>query len=252
MDLNTGQTVFSSQADVERPMASLTKLMTALLIVEHYPLDEWVTVPKLVTETPGNIAYLPPGEQFTVGDLLTALLVASANDAAISLAQYHSGSEEAFVEEMNERAASIGLTGTQYANPSGMDDPRQWSTPRDIAHLMAFIQKYPAIRDRLGMQRKTIWSRSGQKIVLATTHALLRAEPSIVREGKTGTTGAAGQCLVSVVEKDGHSYIVVLFHSLQRYVDMKVVLVSLFGPEYEEVPPVEDAECLQGGSCPTP
>lgn len=252
MDLKTGQTVYGIQADIERPMASLTKLMTALLIVEHHDLHEWVTVPKEITETKGSVAYLPPGEQFTVGNLLSALLIASANDAAVTLARYHSGSTEAFVKEMNARAASLGLTGTQYANPSGMDDPRQWSTPRDIALLTSFIQKEPAIADRMGTKGIVITSRSGKELRLTHTHALLRAEHTLVREGKTGTTGEAGQCLVSVVSKDGQSYIVVLLRSQKRYDDMKVILASLFGSEGETTSPVEDTECVQGGGCPSP
>ena len=252
MDLRTGQTIYSAQGDVERPMASLTKLMTALIIVEHHRLNEWVTVPKKIADTQGSVAYLPPGERFTVGDLLTALLVASANDAAVTLAQYHSDSEESFVKEMNARAVALGLVGTQYANASGLDNPRQWSTPRDIAHLVAFIQKYSAIKDRMGMRSATIRSRGGRTLVLTNTNALLRAQPGLVREGKTGTTNAAGQCLATIVEKNGRSYVVVLFHSLQRYKDMKVILGTIFGPEGENMPPVEDTECEQGGGCPIP
>ncbi|MDD4628332.1 MAG: serine hydrolase [Candidatus Peribacteraceae bacterium] len=251
MDLGTGQTLYDSQGDIERPMASLTKLMTALIIVEHHKLDEWVPIPKIVTETQGSVAYLPEGEKFTVGDLLSAMMIASANDAAVALANYHSGSTEAFVKEMNARAASLGLTGTRYANSSGLDDPRQWSTPRDIAILTSFVLKVPAIRERMGERGSVIVSRGGQEIKLAHTHALLRAGAPGVTAGKTGTTGAAGQCLVSVIEKEGRQYVVVLLHSRQRYVDMKTVLANLLGGE--SVPstlPVEDTECAQGGGCP--
>ncbi|HBH19440.1 MAG TPA: hypothetical protein DEB30_01150 [Candidatus Peribacter riflensis] len=252
IDLASGQMLYGSQADVERPMASLTKLMTALLIVEHHDLDEWVTVPKEATEITGSVAYLPPGEQFTVGDLLSALLVASANDAAVTLARFHSGSTEAFVKEMNARAAALGLTGTQYANPSGMDDPRQWSTPRDIARLTAHIQKEPALRERLALKGTRIAGKSGQEIALTHTHALLRARNPFVEEGKTGTTNAAGQCLVSVVGEGEREYVVVLLHSQQRYDDMKAILASLFGAEGTTDIPVQDTECAQGGGCPAP
>lgn len=251
MDVASGQTVYGAQADVERPMASLTKLMTALLIVEHHRPEEWVTVPKGIAETPGSVVSLLPGEQFTVGDLLSALLIASANDAAVALARYHGGSTEAFVKEMNGRAVSLGLTGTQYANPSGMDDPRQWSTPRDIAHLTMFVQKYAPIRDRMGMRGARMRSREGREIPLTHTHALLGIPRTLVREGKTGTTGLAGQCLVSLVEHQGQSYVVVLLHSQQRYGDMKDILAGLFGSvgEATEIP-VEETECVQGGGCP--
>lgn len=250
VDLASGQTVFGEHADIERPMASLTKLMTALVIAESHDLQEWVTVPKNIADTPGSVAYLPPGDQFTVGDLLSALLVASANDAAVTLARFHSGSTEAFVKEMNGRAAALGLTGTQYANASGMDDPRQWSTPRDIARLTAFIQKEPAIRERMALRGAVIHSRGGQTISLSHTHALLRANNPLVEEGKTGTTNAAGQCLVSVVGKDGQEYVVVLLRSQQRYDDMQVILSSLFGATGTTEIPVQDTECEQGGGLP--
>jgi len=252
MDLASGQTVYGSQADVERPMASLTKLMTALIIAENHKMTEWVMIPKEIAETPGSVVYLPPGEQFTVGDLLSALLIASANDAAVTLARFHSGSTQAFVQEMNERAVALGLTGTQYANPSGMDDPRQWSTPRDIARITAFIQKEASIHERMSKAGAVIRSRGGQEIRLTHTHALLRAQNSFVEEGKTGTTGAAGQCLVSVVRNKDQEYVVVLLHSLKRYDDMKEVLTSLFGSEGDTVTPVEETECAQGGGCPLP
>jgi len=249
LDLETGQTLYALQGDIERPMASLTKLMTALMIVENHDLREWVTIPQGTESVKGSIAYLPVGEQFTVGDLLTALLVASANDAAAVLAQYHSGTMGNFVEAMNARAPALGLNGTHYANPSGMDDPRQWSTPRDMAVLSSFVLQKAALRDRMGIRGTTIRSRSGQEIRLTHTHALVQSEPNIIPAGKTGTTGAAGQCLVSLVEKDHHEYLVVLLHSAQRYTDMQTILASLLGIEGMDTP-VEDTECLQGGGCP--
>jgi D-alanyl-D-alanine carboxypeptidase (penicillin-binding protein 5/6) len=151
---------------------------------------------------------------------------------------------------MNARALSLGLTGTQYANASGMDDPRQWSTPRDIARLVSFIQNEPAIRERMALKGTIIRSKNGQEISLTHTHALLRANNPLVEEGKTGTTNAAGQCLVSVVGKDGHEYVVVLLKSQKRYDDMQAILLSLFGSTGATATPVQDTECAQGGGCP--
>ena len=249
LDVRTGQALFAQQGEIERPMASLTKLMTALLIVEHHAMQEVVTIPQGTELVKGSIAYLPVGEKFTVGDLLTALLVVSANDAASVLAQYHSGTQEKFVEEMNARALSLGLSGTHYANPSGMDNPRQWSTPRDMAALASFVLRKPEIRERMSIRGTTIHSRGGVAIPLLHTHALVRAGSPVVPLGKTGTTGTAGQCLISLVENEGQEYLVVLLHSAQRYADMKTILSSLLGIEGVDTP-VEDTECLQGGGCP--
>ncbi len=226
LDLRSAQEVYGQAEDVERPMASLTKLMTALLIVENHDLGEWVKIPHLVADVGGQKAYLPGGEHFTVGDLLSALLLLSANDAAETLAIYHSGSVSDFVREMNERAVSLGLRETSYANPTGLDDEDQYSTPRDIAWITTFVTRQPEIRERMSMRADTIWSREGSRIDLWHTHALLHTEESVVA-GKTGTTGAAGQCLVSLVAEGGREYVVVLLHSQERYADLRTILRSL-------------------------
>lgn len=228
VDLDSGQTVYERNIAVPRPMASLTKLMTALLIVENHNLNEVVTVPRNVQEVIGTKAWLPPGEQFTVADLLSALLIMSANDAAITLAQFHSGSTEEFVAAMNERAAELGLKDTNYQNPSGLDATVQHSSPRDLAWLAMFVMKVDAISQRLSTPFGQISSLSGKTIMLAHTHQLVRdAEPSGVLAGKTGTTDAAGQCLLSIVEAGGRRYITVLLHSKDRYADMRAVLSIL-------------------------
>jgi|TARA_Y100000310_G_scaffold328972_1_gene398025 D-alanyl-D-alanine carboxypeptidase len=230
-DALSGQRLFAKQARIQRPMASLTKLMTALIIVENHQLDEIVTVPRGVVDVTGNKAYLPPGKHFTIGDLLSALLINSANDAAMTLAQFHSGSVSAFVDEMNERALRLGMTGTSFRNPAGLDHPAHWSTPQDIAWLTMFSMRYKEISSRLGSSGRRIASREGDSIQLYHTHALLH-EVGPVMAGKTGTTTGAGQCLMSVVEGAAQDYIVVLFNSNQRYKDMQTILSSLeTGPE---------------------
>ncbi len=222
-DAGTGQKLFSKDAKVQRPMASLTKLMTAVLIAENHAMGERVTIPKNVTDVAGNIAYLPPGTTFTVGDLLSALLINSANDAATTLAQYHSGSVPAFVAAMNERALALGMTATSFRNPAGLDNPAQWSTPQDIAWLTMFALGNPIIADRLSSAGGRIVSLQGDTIQLYHTHALMH-EAGPVTAGKTGTTNEAGQCLMSVVDEGGKTYVVVLLNSNQRYKDMQTIL----------------------------
>jgi D-alanyl-D-alanine carboxypeptidase len=226
MDLEGGQPIFAYQEETKRSMASLTKLMTALIIVENHDLDEWVAVPGEIDDVVGNTVYLPKNSEFTVGDLLYALLIASANDAAETLAVYHSGSREAFVAEMNMRAVVLGLHDTSYANPSGMDSVNQWSTPKDLAWLTTFVLREPAIRERMETRGTQISSKNGYNILLTHTHALLHAD-NYVKAGKTGTTPKAQQCLISVAEVEGREYVVVLLHSLQRYRDVQNVLRAL-------------------------
>lgn len=230
LDAESGQTLYAKYSDVKRPMASITKLMTALVIAENHDMSEIVTVPSGVEHVIGNKAYLTAGEQFTVGDMLSALLIASANDAAYVLARFHSGNEAEFVAVMNDRAAQLGLHDTSYANAAGFDDEKQYSTPKDIAGLMRFALKNPVLAERMEQRWDRIYSRQGTDITLNHTHALLHTASSgsgEVLAGKTGTTDAAKQCLVSLVEHEGRSMIVVLLRSSERYADMEAILATL-------------------------
>lgn len=225
IDAQSGQRVYGRQFDVPRPMASLTKLMTAMIIVEHHKLSEVVRIPQGIDSSHSTV-HLPAGEQFTVGDVLSAMLVPSANDAAVALAVHHSGSVEAFVKEMNARASSLGLTQTSFENPAGLDASLQHSSPQDIAWLTMAALRHPAIQKRLGMRGVRIASLQGTEISLTHTHALLHSAGP-VKAGKTGTTSGANECLMSVVQEDGHRYIIVLLDSLQRYRDMSTILAAL-------------------------
>ncbi len=232
IDLDSAQTVYASGADSSHPMASLTKLMTALLIVEKHSLDEEVTIPPSARDVIGNSAHLPVGQRFTVGDLLSAMLIPSANDAAVALAEFHAGSADAFVKDMNDRAVELGLSHTSYANPVGLDDSKQLSSPRDLAWLATYVLRHESIRSRMSLKEANITSLEGTEIYLAHSHQLLDV-PSIlpgsavVTAGKTGTTDNAGQCLLSLVEAGGRRYVTVLLGSSDRYSDMQQVLLSL-------------------------
>jgi D-alanyl-D-alanine carboxypeptidase (penicillin-binding protein 5/6) len=225
-DLESGQTVVEVNANRRRPMGSLTKLMTALIIAENHAMNEVVTVPKEAQRIGGSVAHLRAGERYTVGALLSALLIASANDAATTLALYHSGSEKAFVEEMNARAQELGLKNTSYANPHGLDAPGEWSSPRDLAWLASFVLRTHSIEARMSSPEASISSIGGRSITLENTHALLHQQSPVIA-GKTGTTEAAGQCLLSIVRQGKRDYIVVLLGSHERYADMRIVLSVL-------------------------
>lgn len=240
VDLDSGQTIYARGADEPRPMASLTKLMTALLIVEHHQLDEIVPVPAKAADVVGTDVHLPIFNRFTVGDMLSALLIPSANDAAYSLAVFDAGSMEAFSEKMNQRAKELGLTETSYENSIGLDDTRQQSSPRDLALLSMAVLRHEEIRDRMSTTQASIRSLEGNIVALYHSHQLLDVPltasvtgtgtedgDAIVRAGKTGTTDEAGQCLLSIVEAHGRRYVAVLLHSRDRYADMRTILTSL-------------------------
>ncbi len=222
-DLLSGQDVAGRATDARMPIASLTKLMTALIIAETHGMEEIVTIPQAVSGVEGQTVRLMPGERYTVGDLLTATLVQSANDAAVALAHYHSGSVPAFAEEMNLRAGMLGLRGTAFRNPTGLDEPGHYSTLRDLKWLSVAALRHPEIRSRMGRPQATIVSRDGRTVTLHHTHALVKPESAVLL-GKTGTTPLAGQCLVSLVRGSSRTYVVILLGSRDRYADMRRVL----------------------------
>ncbi len=188
---------------------------------------------------------LPIGHSFTVGDLLSALLIPSANDAAYALAIYDAGSMEDFSVKMNQRAVELGLSGTTYGNSIGLDDAKQESSPRDLALLAMTVLRHDEIRQRMSLEQASIRSLEGNTVALYHSHQLLAVPLSatvtgpseqlgragsgdaIVSAGKTGTTDDAGQCLLSIVESNGRRYVVVLLHSRDRYADMRTILASL-------------------------
>jgi len=189
-------------------------------------MDEVVHVPKDIGKVEGSVAHLRPGGSYTVGNLLTALIVASANDAAATLAQFHSGSVDAFVVQMNERAEELGLRDTLFATPDGMDRLNQWSTAQDVSWLAQFVLRHPEIRSRMSMPQATIEDVAGRQQSLENTHQLLH-DPGPVIAGKTGTTGEAGPCRLSIVQEGRREYVVVLLGSSGRYADMRMVLRAL-------------------------
>ena len=135
---------------------------------------------------------------------------------------------------MNESALQLGLTGTSFRNPAGLDHPAHWSTPEDIAWLTVFAMRNSEIADRMARAGATIVSDRGDRLQLYHTHALMH-EKNTVMAGKTGTTNDAGQCLVSLVEGKDSEYIVVLLNSNHRYKDMKKILAVLGEPQTPDV-----------------
>ncbi|MCC7432302.1 D-alanyl-D-alanine carboxypeptidase, partial [Candidatus Peregrinibacteria bacterium] len=135
LDLETGKVLFENGPDQELPMASLTKLMTALVILDNHDLNEIVTIDKRATQVEPAKIYLKAGEQFTIRDLFKGLFIKSANDVALALAYHDSQDLDTFVEKMNKKAQEIGLKNTQFKNPTGLDLEGQYSTANDLAIL---------------------------------------------------------------------------------------------------------------------
>jgi serine-type D-Ala-D-Ala carboxypeptidase (penicillin-binding protein 5/6) len=204
----TGQVLFAKQPDRRQPIASVTKLMTALVTVSNRSLDHVVTVAADATGQTGSILGLVAGERVTVRNLLYALLLQSANDAAVALADDVGGSSSAFVEMMNAKAARLGMRDTNFRSPNGLDD-RGYSTAADVADLTRAVLDRAALRTVMAAKVHTIPNADGPARVVQNRDALLWLYPGAIA-GKTGFTTAAGFCLVAAAQRSGRQLVAVV------------------------------------------
>ena len=206
VDGRNGEVMFSKSPDERRAIASTTKLMTALLTLERTRPSQVFTSPGYDPLPPESRIDLRRGERMRVDDLLEALLLESANDAAVTLAEGISGSREAFVAEMNERAAKLGLEDTSYANPIGLDDPANYSTARDLATLTRLLLGRPRFARIVDMPVAELESGSMPRVI--DNRNPLVASTSWVTGVKTGHTTNAGYVLVGSAEGRGGAEVI--------------------------------------------
>ena len=200
-DADRGEFLYALEEDRRCLIASTTKIMTALVVLEHACLEDTVEVTwEHMAE--GSSMYLKPGETVTVEELLYGLLLCSGNDAALALTAV-CGGEDAFVEKMNEKAAALGMTGSHFENPNGLDGESHYSTARDMALLMAAAAEDPTFRRICGTKTAKIGSRT-----MSNHNRLLRELDGCIA-GKTGYTKAAGRTLVTCCERGGRRLIAV-------------------------------------------
>lgn len=239
--------LWAGHADERLPMASLAKLMTALLAVEAGDLDDWADVSAGAATETGTRIGLRRGERVKRGDLLRATLVRSANDACRALADAIGASIDprqptaAFVTRMNTHAAKLGLADTHYANPCGHDDPGQFSSARDLAALAHAVLAEPLLAGIVQEREVAFSTAGGRKLSARTTNALLDTLPG-ARGLKTGTTPAAGRCLVASVERDGHRVLAVLLHAPERWWDGVGLIELAFEAQAASPTPTEDVD----------
>jgi D-alanyl-D-alanine carboxypeptidase (penicillin-binding protein 5/6) len=215
-DLDSGALLYRRAADTPRPIASLTKVMTALIVLERTELDEVVRVdPRAVFEPDAYGASstlgLRPGERIKVRDLLYALLLGSANDAALALAIHVSGSVDAFVDAMNLRAAKLGMRSTRFYSPSGLDD-RGRSTARDLLILVRAAGAIPTFSRITATRFHTIPAPTGPPRHIQNRNALLWLYPGSFGT-KTGTTFRAGPCVIASADRDGRQLVAIVLHA---------------------------------------
>ena len=214
MERSTGTVLFEHDADKQMPPASITKVMTLLLVFEamdagKFTMETEISASEHACSMGGSQIWLEPGEAFTVNELLKAAAISSANDACVALGEAVSGSEETFVELMNERAAELGMKNTVFKNCTGLDAEGHLSTARDIAIMSAELLRHPEIKNY-----STVWMDSlrGGKTELTNTNRLVRFYKGCTGL-KTGSTDGAGCCLSASAERDGMELISVTLGS---------------------------------------
>jgi len=212
-----GTTVWSHQADEQLPPASLTKIMTALLVLERANLNATVTVSPTVASETGHRLRLRVGEKYRVRDLLAAMLIESANDAARALAEHIGGTEARFAEIMNARAAQMGLKSTHFTNSAGHHDPDHYTTANDLVVMTETALARPMFRELVSKVRYEIRSSNGKRrFKLENSNKLLPKYEGMVGV-KTGYTPEAGRCLVALAERDGVQVLIVLLRARNRW-----------------------------------
>ncbi len=225
-DLASGVTLYGRNTEVLLSPASTTKIMTALVVLEHYNLDEVVTVSTVANS--GQVMGLFPGEQITVENLLYGALIHSGNDAAWALAEHFEGGVERFVAAMNEKAASLHLTNTRFTNPVGFDDPNHKMSAFDLTRLAAYALTNHTIAKIVAIPQITISDTTHTYFhALTNVNTLLGKVPGVAGI-KTGWTEESGENLVTLVERDGHRVIIVVLKSRNRFADTESLINWVF------------------------
>ncbi len=226
LDPVTGDMLYLKNADQALPMASTTKIMTGLLGLENCSPAETATISDTASAVGESSAWLEKGETLTVEQLLYAVLVQSANDAAAALAEHVAGSQEAFVEMMNEKAAELGLANTHFANPHGLDAPGHYTSARDLANLAAYAMRNPEFRKIVSAATFQLpWPGHPGPRVFENHNKLLKLYPYATGI-KTGYTSRAGKCLVASAQKDGRELISVILNGGESYWDQTISLMQ--------------------------
>jgi D-alanyl-D-alanine carboxypeptidase (penicillin-binding protein 5/6) len=222
MELSTSTILHQKNAQAKLPMASTTKIMTALIIIEDCDLDEEITVPDEAVGVEGSSIYLKHGEVISVRDLLYGLMLRSGNDSAAALAIHHSKNINNFVAKMNERAKELGLTDTQFTNPSGLPDNEHYTTAKDLCTLACSAMKNPTFKQIVGTKNYTGKYRS-----FVNKNKILNSVEG-ANGVKTGYTVKAGRCLVSSAERDNMSVVCVVLNCPDMYERSKELIDSAY------------------------
>ena len=216
MDIDSGRVIYSKNADEQRLIASITKIMTAVIAIENGNLNDEVTVGEEVLSMYGSNIYIELGEKILLRDLLYGLMLRSGNDAAIVIANYVGKNEHDFVKMMNDKAKEIGMKNTIYRNPHGLDEnTKNYSTARDMAILSRYANKLSEYRKISGTKK---WeAQSDKKSYVWNNRNKLLYTYKYAKGGKTGYTPSAGRTLVTTASKNNLNMTVVTLSDSNEY-----------------------------------
>jgi serine-type D-Ala-D-Ala carboxypeptidase (penicillin-binding protein 5/6) len=219
IEATTGRVLYEKNAFEKLPMASTTKVMTAILAIENCRLDDIITVSRKASEVGESSIWLAEGEKLTMSDMLFGLMLASGNDAAVAIAEHVAGSVDAFAAMMNAKAKEIGAYNTNFSNPNGLPIDDHYTTAYDLAIISAYAMRNDFFRELVKTEYKTIpWEGHEYKRVVKNKNKLLWQY-----EGgngiKTGYTKAAGKCLSAAAERDGMQLISIVLSAPDMFND---------------------------------
>lgn len=225
MEWATGAVLYAHRATEKRDPASLTKIMTAVVALERGSLSEPVRISAQAAWMPGSVMGLREGQEYTLKDLLYGLLLESGNDAAVAIAEHLAGSEREFARLMTEKAHQLGALSTCFLNPHGLTEPGHYSTAYDLALITRYALTLPLFAAIAGTAEKQVadLGQPSSERVLYNTNRLLGSYPGM-EGGKTGTTAAAGACLITSAVRDGMRLISVVLDSADRWEDTRRLL----------------------------
>ena len=243
IEANTGRLLYAFNENAEMPMASTTKIMTALLAIENCSLDDPVTAGDNAYGVPGTSIYLDKGESLSMRDMLYGLMLASGNDAAVAIAEHVGGSVDAFCDMMNARAAQIGCLHTHYVTPHGLPAQGHYSSALDLCLIAREAMKEPFFRQVVSTQRLSIpWQGHEYNRVLNNKNKLLSSYPGAIGV-KTGYTKAAGRCLVFAAERDGMTLIGAVLNCPDWF-DASAALLDRVFSEYSMYTALKEGEIV--------
>lgn len=225
---DTGELIFGKNSNKVLPMASTTKIMTALIVLENANPEDIITVSKEACALEGSSIYLKEGEKITVRDLLYGLMLESGNDAASALAIGISGSEAEFVNLMNQKAKALGLISTHFENPHGLSAEGHCTTAYELALITYHAMKEPAFREIVSTKNYTACDEAGNPTHYYSNHNKMLRSYSGACGVKTGYTIASGRCLVSSAEREGSTYIAVTLNDRNDWHDHAEMLDFAF------------------------